>query len=77
MWKWLLDKVMNYIIGKDVFGKIKDLVNNVALNNELSGAQKREKVIAEAKELGTDFASHMLNLAIEAAVVLMKEKATK
>jgi len=77
MWKWLLDKVMNYIIGADIFGKIKDLVNNVALNDKLTGAQKREKVIAEAKELGIDFASHMLNLAIEAAVVLMKEKVTK
>lgn len=76
MWKWLLRRVMNYMIGADVFGKIQTLVSEVAFNDSLSGAEKREKVIEEAKNLGEDFASHMLNLAVEAAVTLMKEEAT-
>ena len=76
MWTWLLEKVMNYIVGKDVFGTISRLVETVGLNAELSGSEKREKVVSEVKALGTDFASHMLNLAIEAAVALMKAKQT-
>lgn len=74
MWQWLLDKVMAYIVGKDIFNKIKTLVAEVALNPELSGDQKKEKVMSEAKLLGKDFATHMLNLAIEAAVTLLKAK---
>lgn len=74
MWKWLLEKVMHYIIGKDIFGKIQKLVLEVGMNSELTGDQKREKVLEEAKAVGNDFATHMLNLAIEAAVTLMKDK---
>lgn len=74
MWKWLLQKVMGYIVGKDVFGKIQSIVADVSLDDTLSGTEKREKVVTEAKGMGTDFASHMLNLAVEAAVTLMKEK---
>lgn len=74
VWKWLLEKVMNYVVGKDIFGKIKQLVADVALNSEMTGAEKKEKVLADAKEIGQDFASHMLNLAIEAAVMLLKDK---
>jgi hypothetical protein len=74
MWKWLLEKVMNYIVGKDVFGKVQNLVATVALDDTLSGEEKREKVKTEAKDLGTDFATHMLNLSVEAAVTLLREK---
>ena len=74
MWKWLLKQVMGFIVGRDVFGKIQTLVSDVALNEKLSGSQKKEKVLKEAKDLGKDFATHMLNLAIEAAVVLLKSK---
>lgn len=77
MWKWLLRKVMNYMVGADVFGKIQSLVSEVAFNEELSGTEKREKVIGEAKLLGEDFATHMLNLAVEAAVTLMREETDK
>jgi len=74
MWKWLLNKVMNYIVGADVFGKIQDLVVEVALDETMSGAQKREKVITEAKKMGQDFETHAINLAVEAAVTLVKAK---
>ncbi len=74
MWIWLLKNVMNYIIGKNIFGKVQVLVADVALNDKLTGAEKRERVITELKSIEKDFASNMTNLAIEAAVVLLKEK---
>jgi len=73
MWKWLLKKVMGYMIGADVFGQIQEIVAGVALDDSLSGAEKREQVVEQAKNMGKDFASHMLNLAVEAAVTLMRE----
>jgi len=77
IWQWLLQTVMNYIIGKNVFEQVQTLVADVALNSDLSGAQKKEKVLEKAKDISGDFATHMLNLSIESAVILMKEKAQK
>ena len=78
MWKWLLVRVMNYIVGNDVFGKTQALVADVALDDTLSGSQKRDKVAAEAKKFADETKSHLVNLAIEASVALIREKtATK
>jgi len=74
MWNWLLEKVMNYIVGADVFGQVQKMVAEVATDDKLSGSEKKDKVLADAKDLGADFASHMLNLAVEAAVTLLKAK---
>ena len=74
MWKWFLEKIMNYVVGKDVFGQVQNIVATVALDENLTGPEKREQVTSKAKELGTDFASHMLNLSVEAAVTLLKER---
>jgi len=76
MWQWLLEKVMNYMVGKDVFGKVKNLVLKVALDESITGSEKREVVLTEAKDMGIDFAAHMLNLTVEAAVTLLKEQQT-
>jgi len=73
-WKWTLKAVMNYIVGADVFGQVQKMVAEAAADDKLSGAEKKEKVLASAKNLGVDFASHMLNLAIEAAVTLLKDE---
>lgn len=72
--KWLLEKVMNYLVGKDVFGQVKRLVAEVALNSTLSGAEKKAKVLEGLKDIGEDLANHLINLAIEAAVALLKDK---
>lgn len=74
MWKWLLKKVMGYIVGNDVFGKTQDLVAEVALDDSLSGAQKKEKVMKEVKGFAQDTKSHLVNLAIESAVTLLIDK---
>lgn len=72
--KWLLEKVMNYLVGRDVFGQVKRLVAEVALNSALSGAEKKAKVLEGLKDIGEDLANHLINLAIEAAVALLKDK---
>lgn len=77
MLNWLLKNVMNYIVGKDIFGKVQKLVTEVALDEKLTGAEKKEKVIASAKALGVDITISALNLAVEAAVKLIKDKQTK
>jgi len=75
MWKWLLKKVMNYVVGADLFGQVQDLVADVALNENMTGAQKREAISKKADALKKDFASHLVNLAIESSVTLLKDKA--
>ena len=77
MLNWLLKNVMNYIVGKDIFGKVQNLVAEIALDEKLTGAEKKEKVIASAKALGADITTSALNLAVEAAVKLIKDKQTK
>lgn len=77
MLNWLLKNVMNYIVGKDIFGKVQKLVTEVALDEKLTGAEKKEKVIAAAKTLGADITTSALNLAVEAAVKLIKDKQAK
>lgn len=74
MWKWLLEKVMHYIVGKDVFGQVQKLVVAVSADQSISGPEKREKVLAGLKGISGDFAAHMLNLAVEAAVALLKDR---
>ena len=77
MLNWLLKNVMNYIVGKDIFGKVQKLVAEIALDEKLTGAEKKEKVIASAKALGADITTSALNLAVEAAVKLIKDKQAK
>lgn len=75
MWKWLLKKIMRSAINSDTFDKIETLVIGVSLDTTLSGSEKKEKVLSEAKVIAGDLKTHMLNFAIESAVVLLKEKA--
>ena len=77
MLNWLLKNVMNYIVGKDIFGKVQKLVAEIALDEKLTGAEKKEKVITAAKTLGADITTSALNLAVEAAVKLIKDKQAK
>ena len=74
MWKWLLQRAINYIVGNDIMGKTQALVAEVALDDTLSGSQKRDKVKTEAKKFAADTKSHLVNLAIEASVTLLREK---
>lgn len=77
MQSWLLEKTMHVIIGKDVFGTIQKLVRDVSENNTMTGAEKREKVVEALSSLAITLGMSLLNLAIEAAVVVLKSKLTK
>ena len=69
----VLDKVVNWLVGGTLFQAVKDSVT--AINNkELTGEEKRAVVFAEIKELFADAATVFVNLAIEVAVILLKEK---
>lgn len=71
---FFLRKIVQWIVGGDIFNKIKDLVMMYLEDNSISGSEKRDKVISEARELGLDIADWALNLAIEAALVWIKTK---
>jgi len=72
--QFLLSRLMNFIVGSNVFGRIQELVLEVSKEDSLTGQQKREKVSKGLEDLGKDIANHLLSLAIEAAVTLMKTK---
>lgn len=78
VFQWLLLQMMNYVVGKNVFGKIQALVVDASNQERLNGQQKREKVFEGLKdlggEIGDDVANHLISLAVESAVTLMKSK---
>ena len=76
MKSYMLDKVIGWIIGGDIFMDIKNIVMGL-LEEDIPGNEKRAKAIRQAKALGTTLATFLLNLAIEAAVMLAKEQQLK
>ena len=70
---YTLDKVIKWLIGGELFNSIKEMVLNMA-DTELTGEEKRAKVLQEAKSIAGKTASFLLNLGIEAAVVILKSK---
>lgn len=73
MKSYALDKLIKWLIGGELFNSIKEMVASVADAN-LSGDEKRTKVLDEAKSIAGKTATFLLNLAIEAAVTLLKSK---
>ena len=70
---FMLDKAITWILGGDIFDRIKEIVAGL-MNVDASGEEKREKAIREAKKLGADVATFLINLGIEAAVFLLKSQ---
>jgi hypothetical protein len=76
---WL--KTLWYVLGKLVHNdgllrNIRELVAE-AMRLDLSGAEKRERVLAELRDIGHDLAeigASLVNLALEIAVQLAKAK---
>ena len=46
-----LKKIVEYLIGKDVFGKIQDLVGTLMLNTELTGGPETRTCIIRSKNI--------------------------
>jgi hypothetical protein len=73
---YMLDKALTWILGGDLFLRIKKIVEGL-LDVNIPGSEKRNIAIRDAKLLGADIANFILNLGIEAAVYLLKEKQAK
>jgi len=71
---YLLNKVIAWLLGGDVFNKIKEIVYGLA-DVDAPGDKKREIAMKQAKELFGDIATFAINLAIEAAVFILKSQA--
>jgi len=73
---YVLDKVVAWVLGGSMFNQIKDIVSSLS-NMDVPGDVKREQALKQLKMLGYDTATFLINLGIEAAVFLLKEKQSK
>lgn len=73
---FLLNKVIAWMLGGKLFETIKGIVGTLS-KEDISGVEKREKAIAQLKDLAGDISMFLVNLGIEAAVALLKSKQTK
>jgi hypothetical protein len=73
---FVLDKTISWLLGGQLFAQVKEIVSGLA-DQDVPGDKKREEAIAKAKEMLGDTATFMVNLAIEAAVYILKEQQKK
>jgi len=73
---YFLDKTIAWLIGGDLFNGIKEIVAGL-MDANMSGEEKRKKAYAAAKRLAGKTATFVVNLAIEAAVFILKQRAQK
>jgi hypothetical protein len=76
MKNYMLDKVITWLLGGDLFGKIKDIVLGLS-RVDVPGEEKRKIAAEKAKLALSETANFLINLAIEAAVYLLKQEALK
>jgi len=76
MKSYMLNKVIAWLLGGDFFNSIKDIVLALSSSN-VPGSEKRKIAIEKAKKIAGTTAMFAINLAIEAAVFLLKEQAAK
>ena len=67
----VVESAIKWLVGGDLLEFVKDAVAKVN-DASLSGQEKRDAVLAEAKEMFSDFASVFISLAIEVAVILLR-----
>ena len=69
----MLETATKWLVGGELFAFIVDAVATIS-NEDLTGEQKRTYVLTEAKAMFSGVFTIFVNLAIEVAVLLMKEK---
>ena len=69
----ILKKTVEWLVGGDLFGFIQKEVE-IINDEDLTGEEKRKRVHEEAKRFFGDTATFFINLAIEVAVILLKDK---
>ena len=73
VWFAILQTIIKSLIGALDYERIKLLVADLE-KTELTGAQKRERVIAECQSVAVSVGAALLNLAIEIAVNSLRVK---
>ena len=68
---YTLNKVIAWLLGGELFNQIKSIVAAL-MDSEMPSEQKREIAYRRAKKAAQGVASFMINLAIEAAVFILK-----
>jgi len=69
-----LEKATKWVVGGDLYAQIKEMVSIYTKDNTMTGAQKREAVIAKSKVTFANAASVLINIALEVAVFIITEK---
>ena len=69
---FFLNKVMEWLLGSSFFDRVKTIVMILA-GKDLPGKEKRERAQREIVAFGNEAAPFVVNLAIEAAVYLLKK----
>ena len=73
IWFAILQTIIKSLIGSLDYGRIKQLVMEWE-ETDLTGAQKRERVIESCQHIAVSVGAALLNLAIEIAVNSLKAK---
>lgn len=73
---FVLTKVMSWLIGGEFFQSVRDIVAGLA-RTDIPGSEKREIALKRVSALAGTTATFVLNLAIEAAVYLLKLQTEK
>ena len=76
MKSYMLNKVISWLLGGSFFNDVKEIVAGLSASN-VPGSEKRRIAVEKAKKLAGVTAVFAINLAIEAAVYLLKEQALK
>lgn len=72
----MLDKAIAWLIGGSLFKDVKNIVAGL-FEEDKPGDEKRKDAFDQIKKVAGSTASFLINLAIEAAVVILKAKYEK
>lgn len=70
---FLIDQLAALIAGGTEFSAMKSLVQDIE-SKDLSGSEKRSKVLEDFAQIGYDIGGWVVNLLLELAVAWLKEK---
>jgi hypothetical protein len=70
---FLLKRVVNWLVGGELFSQIIEIVEGLA-NETISSEEKRATAKRRIRAIGSSVSEFLINLALEAAVVILKSK---
>jgi len=69
----IIESFARFILGGILFSRIKRIVSFYSVE-DITGEEKKQRAVEEARGIGIDISSWLLNLAIELAVAWAKTK---